>query len=161
MAFPFAIGKCMDAMTLGGKAKTTTTAATATAAAADTAAAAAPSSSAWSTFFGGEGSKASPTPDPTAAAAPLPTPDTTAALEPLSSMTGREFLLQSFGPDILPPWFLEIIPPDAEPLAVLSTGLVGVFVLGACATFVRNVAVNLAGERIAARCVRLGFEVCG
>lgn len=29
----------------------------------------------------------------------------------------------------------------------------GVFVLGACATFVRNVAVNLAGERIAARYV--------
>lgn len=66
-------------------------------------------------------------------------------------MTGRDFLLQSFGPDAVPVWLLDLIPPDAAPLAVLSSGLVGVFVLGACATFVRNVAINLAGERIAAR----------
>lgn len=152
MAFPFAIGKCMDAMTLGGKAKTTAAGAATTAPAAAGAGAAASSapsssSSSWSAFFGGRGASEPLPPSSTPPAAP------DAAAEALSSMTGREFLLQSFGPDAVPTWLFDLIPPDAAPLAVLSSGLVGVFVLGACATFVRNVAVNLAGERISARCV--------
>jgi len=67
------------------------------------------------------------------------------------SMNAREFIEAIFGPGATPIWLLDIIPPDAAPLSVLSTGLVGVFVLGAFATFVRNTTVHLAGERIAAR----------
>lgn len=150
VAFPFAIGRCMDAMTLGSKKAAATGTAAATAGGTSEAAAATASSSSsspWAAFFGG-GSRGGPEAD----AATAISGGADAAVD-LAGMTGREFLLRSFGPDVLPPWLLDVIPPDAEPLAVLSAGLVGVFVLGACATFVRNVAVNLAGERIAARYV--------
>ncbi len=167
MAFPFAIGKCMDAMTLGGKgsAAAAATATTATAAGGGTAGGAAggvSTSSQWAAFFGG-GGKGSGGGESGAATSPsglLTDAATTSgsggggggAGSEMVGMTAREFVLESFGPEHLPPaWLLDLIPPDAEPLAALSAGLVGVFVLGACATFVRNVAVNLAGERIAAR----------
>jgi hypothetical protein len=157
VAFPFAIGKCMDAMTLGGKGKAAATASATTATTATVAGAAggASTSSQWAAFFGGSGGKGSSGGGESSTPSGLVTDSaatTSGAGSEMAGMTAREFVLESFGPDHLPPsWLLDIIPPDAEPLAALSAGLVGVFVLGACATFVRNVAVNLAGERIAAR----------
>ena len=41
-------------------------------------------------------------------------------------MNAREFLEASFGQGNIPTWLLEVIPPDAAPLSVLSAGLVGV-----------------------------------
>jgi hypothetical protein len=79
VVFPFAIGKCMDAMTLGGGKKK-----------------------------GGGGGAVGEE----------------AAAGPDLAMTAHEFLEASFGQ--LPPWVLDVIPPDAAPLSVLSTGLVGV-----------------------------------
>jgi ABC-type multidrug transport system fused ATPase/permease subunit len=118
--FPFAIGKCMDAMTLG--------------------------SSQGISSKVGVGDAGEPN---SAATAESALQATQAATD--LSMNGREFIEASFGPGATSTWLLDIIPPDAAPLSVLSTGLVGVFVLGALATLVRNTTVHLAGERIAAR----------
>lgn len=116
VAFPFAIGKCMDAITLGMSSKV------------------------------GIGDAGEPDP----AATPESALQATQAATNLS-MNGREFIEASFGHGATSTWLLDIIPADAAPLSVLSTGLVGVFVLGALASFVRNTTVHLAGERIAAR----------
>ena len=84
VVFPFAIGKCMDAMTLGGGKKK----------------------------GGGGGGGGGGAMGEEAAAGPD------------LAMTAHEFLEASFGQ--LPPWVLDVIPADAAPLSVLSTGLVGV-----------------------------------
>lgn len=111
VVFPFAIGKCMDAMALGNTKQLV--------------------------------DRSKGTADGT-----LPAIDTTAAH---LSMNASEFIEASFGPGVIPAWVMDLIPPDAAPLSVLSAGLVGVFVVGALATFVRNTTVHVAGERIAAR----------
>lgn len=120
VAFPFAIGKCMDVMTLGNNLDISS-----------------------KVGVGDAG-------EPDAAATPESALQATQAATDLR-MNGREFIEANFGPGATPTWLLDVIPPDAAPLSVLSTGLAGVFVLGALATFVRNTTVHLAGERIAAR----------
>mmetsp|Transcript_11524 Transcript_11524/g.15042 ORF Transcript_11524/g.15042 Transcript_11524/m.15042 type:complete len:738 (+) Transcript_11524:88-2301(+) len=46
---------------------------------------------------------------------------------------------------------LQVIPADTNPLSLMSYGLLGTFVVGSIATFVRSTLVTYSGERIAAR----------
>eukprot|EP00624_Nannochloropsis_granulata_P001903 evm.model.NODE_1915_length_20035_cov_46.721489.4 len=56
------------------------------------------------------------------------------------SMNGREFIEASFGPGATSTWLLDIIPPDAAPLSVLSTGLVAKTLSEDTSYFLRNFA---------------------
>lgn len=89
VVFPFAIGKCMDAMTLGGGKQ-------------------------------GQRKEEEGLADITEGGA------TVSNVGPDFIMNAREFLEASFGQGNIPTWLLEVIPPDAAPLSVLSAGLVGV-----------------------------------